>query len=308
MTERVALRNLLLIATLLLATGLAACRAPASTPEDGRLGVVVSIAPQRYFVERVGGDHVRASVMVGPGDSPHTYEPKPDQLRDLSSAAVYFAIGVEFENVWMQRIIDANRDMRVVDTVAGIERLPLAEHHHEGEEEEEEGDEHEHDEGLDPHVWTSPRLVAQQARVIANTLTELDPANADDYAANLAALEADIATLDADLRTTLSDAQGRKFLVFHPAWGYFAHDYGLEQIAVEVGGQEPSAQELATLITVARQEGIHVIFAQPEFSTADAATIAREIDGEVLLISPLAEDWLENLRTVADAFARALSD
>jgi zinc transport system substrate-binding protein len=143
---------------------------------------------------------------------------------------------------------------------------------------------------------------------MAATLAELDPTHATAYAANLAALERDIAALDADLRATLAGVQGRKFMVFHPSWGYFARDYGLEQIAVEVGGQEPSAQELAALITTARAEGIRVVFAQPEFNTANATTIAREIGGEVLLISPLAEDWLDNLRTVADAFGSALAE
>ena len=88
-------------------------------------------------------------------------------------------------------------------------------------------------------------------------------------------------------------------MVFHPAWGYFAADFGLEQIAVEVGGQEPSAQELVQLIESAKEAGIKIVFAQPEFSTQDAQTIAEEIDGEVLLISPLALDWLENLRIVS---------
>jgi zinc transport system substrate-binding protein len=303
MNDRSLSRRPLLIAMLLLTLSLAACT-PAA-PADGRLGVVLSIAPQRYLVERIGGEHVRVNVMVGAGDNPHTYEPKPDQLKALSSAAVYFATGVEFEDVWMGRIAGANRAMRVVDTAAGIERLPLPEHHDEGDEEEEDGD---HAGGLDPHVWTSPRLAAQQARVMAAALAELDPPHATDYAANLAALEGDIAALDADLRATLAGVQGRKFMVFHPSWGYFARDYGLEQIAVEVGGQEPSAQELAALITTARAEGIRVVFAQPEFSTANATTIAREIGGEVLLISPLAEDWLDNLRTVADAFGSALAE
>ena len=95
-------------------------------------------------------------------------------------------------------------------------------------------------------------------------------------------------------------------MVFHPSWGYFARDFGLEQIPVEVGGQEPSAQELAELIARAKEENIRIIFAQPELSTQDAETIAKEIGGEVLLVSPLSPDWLENLREVAQTFAEAL--
>lgn len=288
------------------ALALTACGSATATPTDaanqGRLGVMVSVLPQKYIVERIGGEHVAVTAMVGPGDNPHTYEPKPEQLRALSTAAVYLTTGVEFEQVWMERIAAANPHMQIVDTTAGVALLPSTEPEHQAAE----GTPEEHA-AMDPHVWTSPRIVAQQARLIAETLTALDPDHAADYAANLAAFEADIAALDADLQATLADVQGGAFMVFHPAWGYFARDYGLEQLAVEVEGQEPSAQELAALIETARQRGVKVIFAQPEMSTADAETIAREIGGQVLLISPLEEDWLANMRRVAEAFHTALA-
>ena len=292
----------MLIATL--AAMLAGCNAQATTDATdstpGRLGVVVSILPQQYFVERIGGDHVAVSVMVGPGDDPHTYEPKPEQLKAVSNATVYFATGVEFEHVWMDRIAAANPAMQIVDTTAGMTLLPSTEHDHEGESQSTTAE-------LDPHVWTSPRLVAQQASLIAATLTKLDPDHAGDYDANLRAFEADITALDADLQATLAGVKGGAFMVFHPSWGYFARDYGLEQLAIEVGGQEPSAQELAMLIETARARNIKVVFAQPEFSTSDAETIAREINGKVLLISPLEKDWLTNMRTVAETFRDALA-
>ena len=303
---------LALLLTLTLLPALSACARSAAPSPDGRLGVVVSVPPQRYFVERIGGEHVAVSVMVGPGDSPHTYEPKPEQLVAISKASLYFAIGGGFEDVWLGRITAANPAMRVVDTTAGIALLPLQDHQHDDDAEsgdagDKDADDHAHDEELDTHVWVSPQLVAQQARTIHSALVELDPDHAAAYDANLTALLDDIAALDADLRATLAGLQGARFMVFHPAWGYLARDYGLEQIAIEVGGQEPSAQELAALIAMARAEGIRVVFAQPEMSTADAETIAREIGGEVLLISPLAEDWLDNMRAVAEAFRQALA-
>ena len=263
---------------------------------DGRIVVVVSIVPQRYFVERVGGDLVDVSVMVEPGASPATYEPKPEQLKALSGAAAYFSIGVPFEDAWLAKIAETNVDMMVVDTIADVERVPMGARHQDGEA------------GVpDPHVWLSPELVKVQSRAIYETLAQLDPGHRDEYAANLDAFIADIDALEADVRATLSGLESNKFMVFHPAWGYFARDFGLEQIPVEVGGQEPSAQELAHLIEEAKQEGIQVVFAQPEFSTQDAETIAQEIGGEVLLISPLAPDWLENMRQVAQTFADVLN-
>ena len=263
-------------------------------PSGGRLSVTVSIVPQKYFVERVGGERVDVNVMVLPGNNPATYEPRPEQLTALSESAAYFSIGVPFEDAWLEKIAAANDGMLMVDTAAGIERMPM-----------EVG--HGHGEGpLDPHIWLSPELVKVQAQNIADALAQLDPAHDGEYKANLDAFIVDIDELEADIKETLAGANS-KFIVFHPAWGYFAHDFELEMIPIEIGGQEPSAQELAHLIAEAQEEGIRVIFAQPEFSSQDAETIAREIGGEVLLVSPLAEDWMGNLTRVADTFAEVLN-
>jgi zinc transport system substrate-binding protein len=246
--------------------------------------------------------------MVLPGSSPATYEPKPEQLAALSQADAYVSIGVPFEQAWLDRIASANSEMLIVDTTAGVERMPMRAHHHPGEEKEHKEEEpHEGEpENPDPHVWLSPALVKIQVQTIYEALVELDPAHQDAYKANLDSFIADVDVLDADLRETLEGVKSKQFMVFHPAWGYFARDYGLEMIPIEVGGQEPSAAELAALITEAQEGDIQVIFAQPEFSTRDAKTIADEIGGEVLLISPLAPDWLDNLHRVADTFAEVL--
>ncbi len=261
---------------------------PATGTGVERLNVTVSILPQKYFVERVGGEHVQVNVMVQPGESPATYEPKPEQLQALSQAVAYIRIGVPFENAWMDRIAATNPDMRIVDTTEGIQRRGTPER-------------------PDPHIWLSPRLVKIQAETIAQALAELDPDRAAEYQANLQAFISDIDVLDDEIQATLAQLTSRKFIVFHPAWGYFADDYDLEMIPIEVGGQEPGAAELADLIKRAQTEDIHVVFAQPEFSTRSAETIAKEIDGEVLLISPLSPDWLANMRQVAQIFASVLT-
>jgi zinc transport system substrate-binding protein len=276
------------IVVLLLSPGLlVGCGAGTAPESDAVLMVTVSILPQRFFVERIGGEWVEADVMVLPGDSPATYEPEPAQLKALSEADAYFSIGVPFEGAWLDRIASANRRMLMVDTAEGIDRVGSADN-------------------PDPHIWLSPRLVKIQARTIHEALVALDPAHEDVYRANLDAFTAEIDELDADIRAALADVEQRKFIVFHPSWGYFASDYGLEMISVEVGGQEPSAAELAKLIVQAKRENIRVVFAQPEFSTSAAETIAAEIGGRVLLISPLAEDWLDNIRKVAETFAEVL--
>ena len=140
---------------------------------------------------------------------------------------------------------------------------------------------------------------------IRDTLAELDPTHADDYARNQAAFAAELAKLDADLRHLLADLPSRKFLVFHPAWGYFAQDYDLVQVPIELGGKEPGPRALASLIEAARRDGIRVVFVQPQSDPRFAARIAEAIDGRVLAIDPLASDYVANLREVARQIAGA---
>ena len=263
--------------------------------------VSVSVLPQKYFVESIGGDHVQVNVMVGPGDSPHSYEPKASQMTALSNSRVYFKIGVEFEEAWMPRIKAANSDMQIVDVSQNISRLEMASHEHT------DSDDHEEEaHAIDPHIWTSPQNGIQIANTITDSLISLDAEHADEYRSNRDALIANILSLQDDIKEEFSGLENRSILVFHPAWGYFAHEFELQQIPIEVEGSEPSPRELTEVIEKAKDLNIHVIFAQPEFSTRTAENIATEINGKVLLISPLAENWLENLRQVATIFSEEL--
>ena len=268
---------------LLPACGTSRLAAPPSSEE--LIDVTVSIVPQKYFLERIGGDRVKVSVMVGPGFNPTTYEPKPSQIQELSVTQIYIRVGVPFEEAWMDRIAAANEHMVIVDQSEGIERLG----------------------GTDPHIWLSPQLAKIQAQTICDGLVEMDPDNEGFYQANLGSLLFEIDELDASIRDTLAGLESRKLMVFHPAWSYFARDYDLEMIPAQIEGGDPSAAEMADLIRAAKQHKIKVIFAQPEFSTRSAKTIADEIGGEVLLISPLAPDWLDNLQRVADTFSEVLA-
>lgn len=284
---------------LMLLTG---CATTPAQQESDRLNVTVSILPEKYFVERIGGDKVQVNVMVGPGDSPHTYEPKPEQMAALSRSRVYFAIGVEFEGAWLEKFRSANPEMVLVDVSGSIEKIPMEDHHDEDETKE---DDHSGEE-LDPHIWTSPEIAKTIARQIAKTLSEVDGQYTSYYLSNLEDLLTEIDQLQIDIKDLLKDKQNRQFLVFHPAWGYFAQEYGLEEISIEVGGTEPSASELSAIITNALANNIRIVFAQPEFSTQIADYIASEINGKVVLITPLAEDWLDNLRLVALSLAENL--
>jgi zinc transport system substrate-binding protein len=273
--------------------------ARAAEPPAAPIEMFVSILPQKYFVERVGGKHVAVSVMVGPGQSPETYEPTPNQLSRLAKARIYFGIGMEFEEIWMKSIAAANPGMRIVDMRRGIPareversegaRAPAAQR------------------GLaDPHVWTSPPLVKIMAANIRDTLSQLDRAHRAAYGANHEAFAADLDRLDHDIRVLLESVSTRNFMVFHPAWGYFADSYGLKQIPIEAGGKEPGARSLARVINIGRRERVKVIFVQAQFSRRAAETIAQAIGARVVAVDPLAEDYMNNLRRVARQFADAM--
>jgi len=294
---------------LLLPMLLAACQ-PSNQDlfsDEATLQVTVSILPQAYFVERIAEDLITVNVMVGPGEEAHTYEPKPEQMKSLTQSQILFTIGLEYENVWVPRFQDINPGLEIIDSSKGIQRIPLStDHTHD-----DNGDPHDEEDfegGLDPHVWLSP----DNGRIIAENmflaLRELAPQHAEIFQQNYDILVNEIDDLDARIETALGDLEGRKFMVFHPAWGYFARQYNLEEIPVQVGGQDPSASELAALIKIAEEENIKVIFVQPTFSTANAESIAKEINARVAVIDPLAKDWLSNLETAVEAFASALKD
>ena len=271
-----------------------------------------SIAPQRYLVESVGGDLVSVHVLVGPGQSPHTFEPTPRQMADLSGANVYFAIGLPFENRILDGVRALSAGLVVVDTAERVPRRQVEETHAHTEP----GVSHGREEpgepaggGLtDPHVWLNPRFAGLMAQAVCDALRELAPGRAEVFQQNLSALLRDLDELDAELAETLAPLSGESIYVFHPAFGYFTDEYGLKQIPVEIGGMEPGARELVRLIERATADGVRVIFVQPQFSARSARAIAAEIGGAVVPMDPLSSDYLENLRSMARAVREALSN
>ena len=271
-----------------------------SSPVSGKMAVFVSIAPQKYFVQQICKELANVQVMVPPGASPATYEPKPRQMAAISKTRIYFSIGVPFENTWLKKIAAINPDMALVPTDQGIKKLPMAAHRrHEDEKQPEHGT-------LDPHIWLSPPLVMIQARTILEALQETDPTHRSVYENNYRVFISQLSDLDAELRTIFAGTSGQQFMVFHPSWGYFAHAYGIKQVPVEIEGKEPKPAQLRELIEHAREDGIKFVFVQPQFSARSAKLIAREISGQVLFADPLAEDWAGNLRAVARKFETAL--
>jgi len=261
---------------------------------DERLQVAVSIIPQKILVERIGARHVDVHLMVQPGHSPATYEPTPRQMAGLAAVDFYYRIGVPFERVWMGRILDTYPELSILDARGGIKLLQMMEadgdhgHRHAGGE-------------PDPHIWLSPPRIRIMALRLRDRLIQLDPVHQDEYVKNHAQLDTSLEQLDADIRQILSGLAKRRFMVYHPSWGYFAETYGLQQIAIESEGKEPGAQTLARLLDAAAKNAVSAIFVQKQFSQAQARSVAEAIGARIVAIDSLAEDYPESLRGVAQA-------
>ncbi len=290
---------------------------PSTITQDGHI-IVASILPIVEFASKVGGGKIDVFEMIPPGASPHTYEPTPGQLEKVSKARMYLAVGsgIEFEIVWLDKIIAINDNMILVDCSEGIEliEIPQNQETKSGDDNGKAGgqvvyneieDDHERS-GKDPHIWLSPKNAALMVENIYLGLSAMDPDNEDYFYDNKVDFLDELEMLDRKIIEILLEKTQRKILVFHPGWAYFARDYGLEQIVVEEDGKEPSPRGMASLIDQAKESGIKVVFASPEFSQKSAEVIAGEIGGKVVLISPLARDYVKNLINIAEAFEESM--
>lgn len=266
---------------------------------SAKMQVCVSILPQAFFVEKIAGDLANIEVLVKPGSSPATYAPKPSQLKLISDASLYFTIGVAFEQNWLHRFSAVNSDMKLIDTTQNIEKISMGEkeackhdHDHDGH----------HHTGLDPHIWLDPILVVSQVKTIAEAFIAEDPKNTSIYLQNRDQFIKELQSIDAEIQKILANTKNRKFIVFHPSFGYFANRYGLEQVAIEKEGKEPSVKYIKKVIDFAKEHQIKTIFVAPQFSQKSAQQISKQIGGSVKSINPLAIKWDENILNIARSF------
>jgi zinc transport system substrate-binding protein len=271
-----------------------------------KIKVFVSIQPQAYFIERIGGSLVDVGVLVGPGQSPATFEPTPRQMARLARARLYFRIGVPFENSFMRKIKDSFKNLKVIDTRKGVNLLAMEEFAFDDTHQEPEMHSNRVNEGHllhagqpDPHIWLDPLRVKIQAGTIAGELIEIDPANKDTYQGNLMAFKADLDAVHAKIAGALSPYRGREVLVFHPAYGYFCDSFGLRQVAIESGGKPPGARQMTAVIEKAAKAKVKAIFVQPQFSDDNARAVAGEIGAKVVPLDPMSRDYLRNLEDIA---------
>lgn len=284
------MKRLLLLALLF---GMA-CSSPKNDEQDL---ITVTILPQKYIVEKIAGDLLRVQVLVPPGAGPETYSLVPSQMKELSGSLAWLRIGkVGFEDAWSEKIIQANPDLKVFDTSQQADWIAdeIVQH----------GD-HVHAHGVDPHIWMSPAEVQKIATLTYQALASLFPDKVELFEQNYHTFLSEIDLLDQELLNQFEGLENREFLIFHPALSYLARDYDLEQISLEVDGKEPSPKYMSELVKHAREAGIRVVLIQKEFDKENAQQLAKELQGEVVQIDPLAENWAEGLRDIANKIVEA---
>jgi zinc transport system substrate-binding protein len=269
---------------------------------NDKIGVLVSIVPQVEMVEFIGGKYVDITVMVPEGESPHSFEPTPEQMKKVAQATAYFEVGsgVEFEVVYMNTILEQNSDLKVFDCSKDIKVISYDQHYGKAYYQKEEND-HSHDNsGTDPHIWTSPVNFKKMAEVVYNGLIEIDPEHQEEYYPNYQAFILKLDNLNTNVSNLLEPYKGKSFMVYHPAWGYFGDTYNLKMIAIEDEGKQPGPAGIDAIIKQAQDENITVIFVEPQFDTSSAETIASEIGGKVVFANPLMTNYEDTITKLAE--------
>ncbi len=265
---------------------------------EAKLSTVVSIPPQASLVKGIGGSAVSVVTLLGRGEDPHTFSPSPQQIKQLTSANLFFSVGLSFEQRLLEKIADGEQAFSVVDTTQGVYWRKLDGHAYRGERP------HLHE--RDPHIWLAPSSIRKVVAVVFKALVQRAPRLEKIFTRNRRDYEKRLDRLDKEIRSRLSPYKGKPIYLSHPILGYFADEYGLDQKALEQHGKRPSPRQIQGLIRQARADGIRTIFVEPQFDRRGAEVVARAIEGKLVEIDPMAHDLLANLEAIAGKVEKAL--
>lgn len=262
--------------------------------------IAVSIPPQAFIINRLAGDIVKVETLVPLGIAAETYAPKPSQLTHLATAKVYFKIGFSFEDALLPKITSTCKSLRIIDMRHNVKLIKMQNHAHNG---------------IpcscgnspyDPHIWVSPKRMLDIAQTVALYLKELLPNSQEVIDKNLSSLLKDLKDLDLYIHQKLDPYQGSAFYIYHPGFGYFAQDYNLRQIALELNGKAPSAKQMTYFIQQARKENIKMIFVQRQFASDSVQALAKVINASILQVENLSEEYIKTTKDLADKIALSL--
>jgi zinc transport system substrate-binding protein len=262
--------------------------------------LMVSIEPLRYIIEEITGDDFEVAVLVPQGASPETYEPTPLQIKAAEDAELVFSTGlIDFENSLLEHLPSPEL---FVDLSAGITLIAA---------EEEPVDGHKHSDrthgGIDPHIWVAPKALMRMAATAYGRIHELYPDSVS-YTVNYTRLTERLNALDKEVAGMISASLVRSFAIFHPGLTYYARDYGLQQIAIESDGKEPSAGGLADMIVLARAGDVSTVLYQSEFPRQIVEVVATEIGAEPAEIDLLGYDIVGNILKITELITEKASN
>ena len=281
-------------------------KAPDKLPKDsGGLKLMTAVKPLAYVAEAIAGTTASVEVLIGPGQNPHSFEVKPSQIQEFARADAYFSPDLQFEKMILMKFTETVGKTVVYNIAQNLHILESGEESHFPQQHDEHAD---HAEEYDRHFWLAPDNLIKIAENIYDVLVEIDSKREPVYRANLAKFIDNVRMTDEEITGILSTFKGRTFLVYHPAFGYFAEAYGLHQETIETGGKSPSPRQLSEIISRARAEKIKVVFVQPQFDDTAARKIAESIGGKVAKIDPLEKDVLANLKKIANSIAESYGE
>ena len=267
------------------------CSSCSNRTSDSRPVITVSIEPLRYVVEQIVGDHYKEVTLMPQGASPETYEPTPRPRMELGSSELLFRTGtLGFEQTRLPQMAKTAPSCTMIDLAKGITPIVDIGHTH--------GDAA--SESIDPHVWMSTQNLMRMAENVCEAVSRKDSIHATYYQKRLQAFTSQMDSLDLQMRHLTQRLSSRTFLIYHPALGYLARQYGLKQLSVEHDGKEPSAAYMQQLITLCCAEGVKVVFISREHSGKAAQRIAQEIGAQVVEINPLDYDVKGQMISIAN--------
>lgn len=261
--------------------------------QSGHTVITVSIAPEKFFVERIAGDKYTVNVLVPNDANPEMYDPTPRDIAAIAHSDLYFYMGsLPFEETWLTAISQQNTNIKCVDLSSA-----LPEH---------KGHTCEHCTGHthgDPHFWSSIVGAKAIAHSIYSTLVDTYPSDSVLFRENYQKFATEIAALEDECRQVFDTLEHRSFIIYHPSLSYFAEEWGLDQRPIEYEGKEPTPLYLSNLINQAKEDDVRLVFIQEEFDIKNAELVAKELGAKTVQIRPLDEDWMRQIRILVEAFA-----
>ena len=282
--------SLLIAAGLFMSTfTLTSCQENEEKSENEKPIIAVSIVPEATFAQAVCGELAEVITMIPPGSSPETYEPTPIEIEKFSKSDLYFTIGVPTEEA---NILPNAGNIPIIKLEKKVSEVYPDRTFESGE--------------RDPHIWLSPKRAKVMVQTIADEMIKIDAKNKDTYQKNADNYISQLDDLDKEISSALEGVKNKSFIVYHPAFGYLADDYGLTMLALEEEGKESTPQHLQEMIDYAKEKNIKVLFYQEEIDSSQSEAFAEELDGKTIQLSPLAADYINNLKNMANTMVEAM--